>query len=139
MNIINEEKLKKETEKYNNFLINMVSIIMLTLFFGSLSTDNPSHTARLLSPIAFAILLYIPSAFPPSIKLLQKLSKNINFRGGINEIIRNRIKKFEKELFKSPPGIIFICSYMLYVTIAIFPEWGIAIKKGTILELFGII
>ncbi len=128
------DEIKKEMINYTNISNSIVGIVFVTLFLGALGTDIPQATAFILLPIAIGALFFMTQNYPPSIKLLQDMSKQETYKSEKQEL-EKIIKKFQKDNFswKSlfSTNIIYIYGFSLYSFLLFIPNFGKNIKDGT--------
>ncbi|CAM3627366.1 hypothetical protein [Parendozoicomonas haliclonae] len=77
--LFDEEDIKQEAKKHNDFLNTGVGLISFTLALTCLSFNDPQKAALLCFPIVLGILLQARNHFPPTlreIKILEKETKD---------------------------------------------------------------
>ena len=143
--LILPEEIKQEMIHYNMILNNVVGMIFVTLFLGSIGTNNPQETAILLLPISFGAFYFMATNYPKSIRVLEEMLKDERYKNDWQEI-KDIIKEFKKENFKSKSilssNIIYMYGLILYWMIVLCSEFGLSIAQGrlkiTIFQALGI-
>lgn len=132
--LLKPDEIKKEMMSYTNISNSIVGMVFVTLFLGALGTDKPQATALVLLPIALGALFFMTQNYPPSIKLLQDMSKQEKYKNEKDEI-KIIIKKFQKDNFswKSmfSTNIIYLYGFSLYSFLLFIPNFGLNIKNGS--------
>lgn len=132
--LLKPDEIKKEIMSYTNISNSIVGMVFVTLFLGALGTDIPQATAFILLPIALGALFFMTQNYPPSIKLLQDMSKQEIYKNEKNEI-EKIIKKFQNDHFswKSifSTNIIYLYGFSLYSFLLFVPNFGLNIKNGS--------
>lgn len=132
--LLKADEIKKEMISYTNISNSIVGMVFVTLFLGALGTDAPQATAFILLPIALGALFFMTQNYPPSIKLLQDMSKQEIYKTEQKELLE-MIKKFQKDNFswKSifSTNIIYMYGFSLYSFLLFIPNFGKNIKDGS--------
>lgn len=132
-NLINETEIKSEIYSYNTVANNIVGIVFVNLFLGSISTDSPQATAILLLPVAIGALYIMFSHYPKSINTLLLMLKDKIYEKERVEI-ENILKQIKKENlnFKSAftINLVYMCGLVLYSMVLLVPNLGLSIKSG---------
>ena len=126
--------LSNDMKNYHKVSNEIVGVIFLTLFLGSLGTDNPQITAILLSPIALSALLHMRNNYPPEARKLQ-IKLQTEQKGTRRNSLQSKLDKIYKEHF--PLKAIFtrdglyMLSALYYFLLLIMPQFGGMIKNLT--------
>lgn len=130
--LIKPSELEEEMYHYTHISNNIVGMAFVTLFLGSLGTDNPQATAILLIPVAIALLQYMLNYYPQSIKTLEKMKESETYKNEIQEI-EAIIKKFKNDHFKYkaifPSNMLYLFGTVSYFMLLI-PNIGHILKTG---------
>lgn len=128
-----------ELHNYNKVSNEIVGVIFLTLFLGSLGTDNPQQTAIFLSPIGISALFHMLDNYPTRLKNLKdKIKKETN------QEKKQMLKKIQKVLLKKYFPVseiltkhgLYLWSTTVYFLLVIFPGFGQMIKSGKLIDFF---
>jgi len=131
--LISKEEIEQEIKQYSNIANTVTGFLLITLFLGALSTDNPQATAYLLLPIALGAFFIMAHYYPPSLKILEKMIKDGSYKNDKKEL-KNLVDKLKKKEFGYmsvfSKNIIYLWGALLYFSLLI-PNIGFSIKTGS--------
>lgn len=130
--LIRPSEIEEEATRYIDIANNVVGMAFVALSLGSLGTDKPQLTAILLIPVAIALLKYMFTYYPKSIRQLEMMLKDHRYENDKQEIkkIIEQLKKTHfnyKSIFRA--NILYIYGTLSYF-ILLFPPFADSIKHG---------